>query len=202
VQHRLPLINSSQCACEYKRTWFSPDILSLFHYVTFSNSFDFQQFPFNMSGITTPSSTLVPSHQIVNTIRMFIQGSLKLELPPDMQASIIAPLLSTVNQWSTQIPLLIEGTGFPSSVNLVFAICKDLFIGPAHNKTSFGMEVSKLPTPFQEFSSFIHKLIEAQHIEKEKPIPKVHCTQSFIPSRHFSNGHTLCPACTPSWTHH
>jgi hypothetical protein len=155
-----------------------------------------------MSGTTALSRALVPSHQTVNAIRMSIQGSLKSELPPDMQASVIAPLLTTVNQWSTQIPLLIEGTGFPSSVNLVFAIRKDLFIGPAHNETSFGMEASKLPTPFQEFSSFIHKLIEAQRIEKEKPIPKVRCTQLFIFPKPYSNGLTLGTACAPSWTHY
>ena len=155
-----------------------------------------------MSGTSAPSRALVPSHQTVNTIRISIQGSLKSELPPDMQASVIAPLLSTVNQWSTQIPLLLEGTGSTSSVNLIFAIRKDLFLGPAYIETSFGLELAKLPTPFQEFASFIQKLIEAQRVEKDKPLPKVRCPLLDLFQNDFLTVLHLCVVHAPSRAYH
>jgi hypothetical protein len=96
------------------------------------------------------------------TIRNSIQTSLKTDLPPDVLAGVIAPLVTTVNQWSTQIPVLLEGTGSTASVNIVFAIRSDLFHAPRFTQNVFGLPLNELPAPYQEFVSFIHKLIDAQ----------------------------------------
>lgn len=119
------------------------------------------------------STVLNPSHATIATIRTSIQSTLKAELPPDVLANAIAPLLTTVNQWSSQIPTLLEGPGPPLSANLVFAIRKDLFIAPLFSQSVMGITLVDLPTPFQEFMTFIHKLIEAQKTEREKPVAKV-----------------------------
>jgi len=100
------------------------------------------------------------------TIRSSIQNTLKADLPPEMLINAIAPFLTSVNQWSTQIPLIIEGTGSSSSVNLVFAIRKDLFVAPQFTQSVMGTALADLPAPFQEFISFIHKLIDAQKTDK------------------------------------
>ena len=119
------------------------------------------------------STVLNPPHATIATIRTSIQSTLKAELPPDVLASAIAPLLTTVNQWSSQISTLLEGPGPPLSANLVFAIRKDLFIAPLFSQSVMGITLVDLPTPFQEFMTFIHKLIEAQKTEREKTVPKV-----------------------------
>jgi len=68
---------------------------------------------------------------------------------------------------------MLEGAGSPGTANLVFAIRKDLFIGPQFNQSVLGIPLAELPTPFQEFLNFIHKLIEAQMKDKEKSPIKV-----------------------------
>lgn len=108
------------------------------------------------------SSVLNPSYQTILSIRSSIQATLKSELAPEVLAGVVAPFLLTVNQWSTQIPVLLEGTGSAASVNLVFAIRSDLFVAPRFTQNVFGITFGDLPTPFQDFVSFIHKLIEAQ----------------------------------------
>ncbi len=93
-----------------------------------------------------------------------------MELSADQQASVIAPLLSTVNQWSSQLPILLEGT---SPLNLVFSIRKDLFITLSFSQCVLGISLVDLPAPFQEFITFIQKLIEAQKSDKDKASSKV-----------------------------
>lgn len=119
------------------------------------------------------SSNLTPPHSAIVTIRSSIQSTLKNELPAVMLANVIAPLLSSVNLWSTQIPALLDGTGSSSSVNLVFAIRKDLFVAPQFVQSIMGIPLADLPAPFQEFISFIHKLIDAQKTDKDKVPQKV-----------------------------
>jgi hypothetical protein len=109
-------------------------------------------------------AVLNPSYQTMSSIRSSIQATLKSELPPDVLAGVVAPFLLTVNQWSTQIPVLLEGTGSAASVNLVFAIRSDLFQAPRFTQNIFGLLMGDLPVPFQDFMSFIHKLIDAQKI--------------------------------------
>jgi hypothetical protein len=119
------------------------------------------------------SSTLNPSYQTIAAIRTSIQNTLKTELPPDMQAGAIAPLLISVTQWANQIPAVLEGTGPSSSVNLIFAIRGDLFVAPRFIQNVFNIPTLDLPGPFADFISFIHKLIAAQKSDKDKPIAKV-----------------------------
>lgn len=119
------------------------------------------------------SSPLHPTYQTICAIRTSIQNTLKTELPLSVQADAIAPLLTSVNQWSTQIPAVLESTGPTSSVNLVFAIRGDLFFAPRYLQNVFNIPHHELPAPFAEFISFIHKLIGAQKSDRDKPIPKV-----------------------------
>ena len=120
--------------------------------------------PFDMANILSPSLSAMA------TVRSSIQSCMKMELSADQQASVIAPLLSTVNQWSSQLPILLEGT---SPLNLVFSICKDLFIAPSFSQCVLGISLVDLPAPFQEFVTFIQKLIEAQKSDKDKTSSKV-----------------------------
>src|ERR1700675_3013297 len=119
------------------------------------------------------SAILTPSYATVVTIRSSIQNTLKAELPPDVLANAIAPFLTSVNQWSSQIPAMLEGSGPSAAANLVFAIRKDLFIAPLFSQSVMGTPLVDLPAPFQEFMSFIHTLIDIQKTEREKPIAKV-----------------------------
>lgn len=122
---------------------------------------------------THMASSLTPSFQTIQAIRSSIQGALKNELPPDTLANIIAPFLVSVNQWSTQIPALLDASSSATSVNLVFAIRSDLFSAPRFTQNVFNIPLVDLPAPFQEFSAFIHKLIDAQKVDRDKPPPKV-----------------------------
>jgi hypothetical protein len=128
---------------------------------------------FGSTLLTSMSLTLNPSFATVTTIRASIQNTLKADLPSDVMVNAIAPLLTTVNQWSSQLTAMLEGSGPPSSANLVFAIRKDLFIAPLFSQSVMGTPLVDLPAPFQEFMNFIHRLIEAQKTEREKPAPKV-----------------------------
>ena len=120
------------------------------------------------------STALNPAYATVHTVRAAIQHALKADLPSDMLANAIAPHLTTVNQWVTQIPAVLEGPAALSGVNLVFAIRKDLFVAPQFTQSVMGITLVDLPTPFQEFISFTHKLIDAQKVVPEKlPAPRV-----------------------------
>jgi hypothetical protein len=119
------------------------------------------------------SSELSPTFATVGSIRTSIQSTLKNDLPADIAAAVISPLLDRVNEWSGQIPTMLAGSGNSASANLIFAIRKDIFIAPQYNFSVFGTALVDLPLPFQEFSSFIHKLIDAQKVDKDKPITKV-----------------------------
>jgi hypothetical protein len=136
-------------------------------------------FYFSRHHIPTMSSTLNPSYATIATIRNSIQSTLKADLPSDVLANVIAPYLITVNQWSSQIPAMLESSGPLNCANLVFAIRKDLFIAPLYTSSTLGIPLSGLPAPFQEFINFIHKLIEAQKTERDKPIVKV-CTVATV----------------------
>jgi hypothetical protein len=116
------------------------------------------------------ANTLSPSFSAMATVRSSIQNCMKMELSTEQQASVIAPLLSTVNQWSSQLPTLLEGTG---ALNLVFSIRKDLFTAPSYSQCVLGISLTDLPSPFQEFVGFIQKLIEAQKSDKDKAPSKV-----------------------------
>lgn len=118
------------------------------------------------NSVVTNSSMLNPSYATIATIRSSIQNTLKTDLPSEMLINAISPFLISVNQWSTQIPSMLDGVGSPASVNLVFAIRKDLFVAPQFTQTVMGTALADLPAPFQEFNSFIHKLIDAQKTDK------------------------------------
>lgn len=117
------------------------------------------------TSLTPPISTIV-------AIKSSIQDAVKTNLPPSMLAYAIAPLLTSVNQWSTQIPIMLAETGTNTSINLVFSIRKDLYNPPGFSQNTLGLTSSELPGPFQDFQSFCHKLMDAQQ-KSEKPPPKV-----------------------------
>ena len=124
------------------------------------------------------STALNPAYQSIVIIKSSIQNALKSGLPPDILPGVIAPLLSTINQWSSQIPIMLTETGVATSTNLVFAIRKELFIAPQFTRNVLNTPLEKLPTAFQEFQSFIHKLIDAQ--KGDQPAPKVRLVGSQI----------------------
>ena len=109
----------------------------------------------------------------MSVIKTSISNTLQANLPPDVLVNAIAPLLVSVNEWSTQIPAMLEGNGPSASANLVFAIRKDLFGGPPFSQTTFGIATAELPQAFQDFMSFIRDLIEAQKVDREKPVQRV-----------------------------
>lgn len=126
------------------------------------------------------SSVLNPSFQTMSAIRQSIQNILKTDIAPEVMPSIVAPLLISVNQWASQIPAVLDGTGSAASVNLVFAIRSDLFVPPRFSTNVFNIPLAELPAPFQEFMAFIYKLIEAQKTDKEKSVPKVRLLRDFL----------------------
>jgi hypothetical protein len=135
----------------------------------------------------TMSSALQPSYAVVATIKTSINSTLATELPAEVRANVIASLLAQVNQWSTQIPAMLEVSTPPLPVNLVFAIRKELFVAPLFVTSTLGVAIPELPVPFQEFLAFIASLIEAQKSDKEKPIVKVR----FLYFLAFSRSHIL-----------
>jgi hypothetical protein len=122
---------------------------------------------------SNPPGFLDPSVEAMGLVRTSIQTTLRTNLPASLIANAIAPMLSQVNQWSTQTAALFEGSGPPTGVNIIFGIRKDLFIGPPYLKTVFGTNVSDLPSVFQEFLSFTAKLMDLQKPDKEKSPSKV-----------------------------
>jgi hypothetical protein len=121
------------------------------------------------------SNVLDPSIATVQTLKISICTMLQSPMPQDLKTSAIALILSSVNKWSSQIPVMLEGASAPASANLVFAIRKDLFASPTFTQSVFNVNLSNLPAPFQEFISFTHSLIEAQKSDKDKSTPAKVC---------------------------
>ena len=144
------------------------------------------------------TASLNPSPQTIAAIKSSIQNSLKADLPSDMMALVIAPLVTTVNQWSSQIPALLESV---PSLNQVFEIRSLLFIAPRFSQNVFNMPFNDLPGPIQDFMHFIHKVIDAQKVHRDKPIAKV-CNElsrgSTIHSRCFIVSRSLNVPAAPS----
>ena len=119
------------------------------------------------------ANSLNPSYNAVCSIKSSITNTLSTELAPEVRAGMIAPQLAQVNQWSSQIPLLLESTVSLTPINIIFAIRKDLFLAPFFTQSSLGIASADLPTPFHDFLAFITKLNEAQKSSKDKILPKV-----------------------------
>jgi len=119
------------------------------------------------------ANSLNPSYNAVCSIKSSITNTLSTELPPEIRAGVIAPQLVQVNQWASQIPLMLESTASPTPVNIIFAIRKDLFLAPFFTQSSLGISSADLPTPFHDFLAFITKLNETQKSSKDKIPPKV-----------------------------
>ena len=119
------------------------------------------------------ASSFNPPFQAVSTIKTSIANALATDLPSEVRAGMIAPLLTQVNQWANQVSAMVDHTGTPIHANIVFAIRKDLFLAPQFNQCVLGIPLSELPPPFSEFLNFIHKLIDAQKSDKDKTPPKV-----------------------------
>jgi len=119
------------------------------------------------------ANSLNPSYNAVCSIKSSITTTLSTELAPEVRAEMIAPQLAQVNQWSSQIPLLLESTVSPTPINIIFAIRKDLFLAPFFTQSSLGIAPADLPSPFHDFLAFITKLNEAQKLGKDKIPPKV-----------------------------
>jgi hypothetical protein len=119
------------------------------------------------------ASNLNPPFQVVSTIKTSIANALATDLPSEVRAGMIAPLLTQVNQWANQVSAMVDQPGTPIHANIVFAIRKDLFVAPQFNQCVLGIPLTELPPPFAEFLNFIHKLIEAQKSDKDKTPPKV-----------------------------
>jgi hypothetical protein len=126
------------------------------------------------------ASNFNPSFHAVSTIKTSISNALATDLPPEVRAGMIAPLLAQVNQWVNHIPAMVDQNGVPIHANLVFAIRKDLFVAPLFNQCVLGIPLLDLPPPFAEFVNFIHKIIDAQKSDKEKPPVKVRSLQFSI----------------------
>jgi len=119
------------------------------------------------------ANSLNPSYNAVCSIKSSITNTLSTELPPEIRAGVIAPQLVQVNQWASQIPLMLESTASPSPINVIFAIRRDLFLPPFLTQSALGIPSADLPTPFHDFLAFIQKLNEAQKSIKDKVPPKV-----------------------------
>lgn len=111
-------------------------------------------------------SVLSPSFSVIAAIRADIVSILKDGGTPEALAINISPSLAIVNQWSSQIPLLLSVDNSGSCIDLVFAMRKDLFQGPLFSEASFGTPVADLPEPFQSFLNFTREIISAQKSEK------------------------------------
>ena len=98
-----------------------------------------------------------------------ITSTLESDLPGEALANSVAHLLPFVNQWSTQIPAMLEGPVPSNNANLIFSIRKELFKPPQFTTSVFGIALADLPTPFQEFVNFIRDLQDAQKVERERP---------------------------------
>ena len=126
------------------------------------------------------SSTLNPSPATMAAYKGTIVSTLKNDLPCDVLASAVAPILACVNQWAGQIPAMLEGPSPSPNANLIFAIRKELFQPPLFINNIFGKPLSELPAPFQEFVNFIRELQDAQKVDRECPVVKVSHSQIFL----------------------
>ena len=115
-------------------------------------------------------ATLSPAPAVIAAIKASIISTLATDLPSEIRATAIAPLLAQVNQWASQISVLVESI---DSVNLVFAIRKALFTPPYFNQCTLGGDTLLLPPAFQEFLNFVAKLIETQKPDKDRSSNKV-----------------------------
>jgi hypothetical protein len=94
-------------------------------------------------------------------------------MSPMDRSQCIASMLTIVNQWSTQIPLVLDNNDAPANVNLVFAIRKDLYLAPQFTTCVLEVPGTSLPPAFASFLSMILKLIGAQKPDREKLPVKV-----------------------------
>jgi len=118
--------------------------------------------------------SLIPSLTTVLTIKESISHTLQNHaLPASMRAAIIAPQLAIVNQWSDQIPLVLDNPDAPGNANAIFAIRKELYAAPQFVQCVLGVPAVELPPAFPAFLSMILKLIGAQKVDREKPSLKV-----------------------------
>jgi hypothetical protein len=125
----------------------------------------------------TLNPTLATVLAIKDNISNIVQN---VALPVSTRADLIAPQLAMVNQWVDQIPLVLDNPDAPASVNLVFAIRKDLFVAPQFFQCVLSTPGTELHPAFSAFLSLISKLIGAQKTDREKPPPKVRFDLYFI----------------------
>ena len=118
-----------------------------------------------MPSFPAMSTVLIPPYQSIVVIKNSILSALEADLAGCVKAHAIAPLLNTVNQWSSQIPIMLTEVGINTSANLIFDIRKELYVQPLYSRNVFGLPPAELPPGFREFQNFIHKLIGAQKAE-------------------------------------
>lgn len=125
--------------------------------------------------------SLIPEFATIAATRGNIITILKAGLPLDTSSSIIASSLSLVNQWATQIPLVLSSKAPSNALELVFAIRKDLFVAPSFEETTLDIPVADLPDSFRTFLAFSRELSQAQ-----KNLAKVLCNLFvFLSDRSF-----------------
>jgi len=129
---------------------------------------------FHTMALNPPLSTVLA---IKDSIASTLQNA---ALPVGARAAIIAPQLAMVNQWADQIPLVLDNPDAPANVNLVFAIRKDLYVGPQFFQCVLGANGFELPPAFAAFLAMIAKLIGAQKTDRDKPPLKVLFYVSFL----------------------
>ena len=130
--------------------------------------------------------TLNPTLATVLAIKDNIASTVQnVALPASTRAALIAPQLAMVNQWTDQIPLVLDNPDAPASVNLVFAIRKDLFAGPQFFQCVLSTPGSELSPAFAAFLSMISKLIGAQKTDRDKPPLKVRLPSFLFLSKLF-----------------
>ena len=115
-------------------------------------------------------ASINPSFAVAAAIRADIVTILKARANPEETAKSISPSLAVINQWATQIPLLLAG---PNSgcLDVVFALRKDLFNGPNYIQPSIGLAMEQLPESFHIFINMTRDVIALQ--KPDKPSQKV-----------------------------
>jgi hypothetical protein len=119
---------------------------------------------------------LCPSHGVAGAIRADILTVLKSRSSPEELATLIGPSLAAINQWANQLPLLLSNA---LALDLLFALRKDIFNGPAFVISSFGTPLVDLPEPFRAFSTLIRDVIAVQKVEKAPPKVRLFIILSF-----------------------
>src|ERR1700689_2307208 len=115
-------------------------------------------------------STISPSFAVASAIRADIIFVLKSRNSPEDMATSISPSLAIINQWATQVPLLLASPT-PGCLEVLFALRKDLFNGPNYVQPSIGLALEQLPEAFQVFINLTREVISLQ--KNEKPPVKV-----------------------------